>query len=79
MDDAVIEKVSSQGIHYVECQTAGSPAVLLIHGLGANRLSWQYQMEALAKAGCRCIAPDLPGFGSSPAGKGHLRISKLAD
>jgi 3-oxoadipate enol-lactonase len=78
MDETAIEKVSSKGIHYLECQAAGSPAVLLIHGLGANRLSWQFQMEALAKAGCRCITPDLPGFGDSPAMKGYLSISKLA-
>lgn len=79
MGMAAFEKVSSQGIHYLDIQAAGSPAVLLIHGLGANRLSWQLQIEALAKAGYRCIAPDLPGFGNSLALKGRMSIPRLAN
>jgi pimeloyl-ACP methyl ester carboxylesterase len=44
----------------------GQPTVLLIHGLGATSDSWQLQVPALAAAGCRVLAPDLPGFGRSP-------------
>jgi pimeloyl-ACP methyl ester carboxylesterase len=40
--------------------------VLLLHGLGTEASSWTYQFDALAAAGYRPIAPDLPGFGRSP-------------
>ncbi|MGI9117329.1 MAG: alpha/beta fold hydrolase [Gaiellales bacterium] len=38
--------------------------VLLLHGLGATRTSWDPQLEALADAH-RCVAWDLPGYGAS--------------
>ena len=43
----------------------GHPAVLLLHGLGANASSWKLQLPALTAAGFRPIAPDVPGFGAS--------------
>lgn len=43
---------------------AGEPLVLL-HGLGATRLVWKPQIEALA-AERDVVALDLPGFGGSP-------------
>lgn len=48
------------------------PPVLLVHGLGASKLSMLSTLAALAPAGHRAIALDLPGFGDSakplPAG-----------
>ncbi len=43
--------------------------VLLLHGGGLDSasLSWGQTGPALAAAGYRVVAPDLPGFGSSPA------------
>jgi epoxide hydrolase 4 len=41
------------------------PAVLLLHGFPAYWADWRTQMEALAAAGFRAIAPDLPGYGES--------------
>lgn len=43
---------------------SGEPLVL-IHGLGATRLVWKPQLEALA-AERDVIALDMPGFGASP-------------
>lgn len=43
---------------------AGEPLVL-IHGLGATRLVWKPQIEALARQR-DVIALDMPGFGRSP-------------
>ncbi|WP_091033739.1 alpha/beta fold hydrolase [Microbacterium oxydans] len=42
--------------------------VLLLHGGGADsaELSWDEVGPALAQAGHRVVAPDLPGFGHSP-------------
>ena len=39
--------------------------VLLIHGLADSLLSWYCNIDALADAGFRVIAPDLPGSGDS--------------
>ncbi len=52
-------------INYLDPNPAGSPAVLLLHGLGANASSWRLQFEPLIAAGLRPIAPDAPGFGGS--------------
>jgi 3-oxoadipate enol-lactonase len=52
-------------LHYLDPHSSGSPAVLLLHGLGANGAMWTLQFEALSVAGLRPIAPDAPGFGDS--------------
>lgn len=58
-------------LHYLDPYPSGSPAVLLLHGLGANGSSWTLQFDTLIKAGFRPVAPDVPGFGDSPYdGKG---------
>ncbi|WP_354699532.1 Carboxylesterase YbfK [Paraconexibacter sp. AEG42_29] len=43
------------------------PAVLLIHAGIADRRMWSDHTQALAQAGRRVIAVDLPGYGDSPA------------
>jgi len=52
-------------LNYLDPYPTGSPAVLLLHGLGANASSWSLQFEPLIAAGMRPIAPDAPGFGDS--------------
>src|SRR4051794_27342428 len=44
----------------------GNP-VLLLHGFPELGYSWRHQVDALAAAGYRAIAPDMRGFGRSPA------------
>jgi 3-oxoadipate enol-lactonase len=39
--------------------------LILIHGFPLCRKMWRPQIEALSKAGCRVISPDLRGFGES--------------
>ncbi len=53
-------------LHFLDPNPGGSPAVLLLHGLGATGASWTLQLPALTQAGFRPIAPDAPGFGNSP-------------
>ena len=53
------------GLHCLDPNPNGSPAVLLLHGLGANGTSWSLQFETLGSAGFRPLAPDVPGFGES--------------
>lgn len=67
---AVIEgraQLSGGGIAYTSAGTG--PVVVLIHGLGGTRRTWQHLIPTLAHAHT-VIAPDLPGHGESdpPAG-----------
>ena len=51
------------GVEY-ERQGSGEP-LLLVHGLGGDRVTWKPVMDGLA-ADFDVIAVDLPGFGASP-------------
>ncbi len=44
----------------------GQTAILFVHGLACGADDWSAQFEALSSK-YRCIAPDLPGHGSSPS------------
>lgn len=46
-------------------QQGEGPTIILLHGMGIAHRMWQPQIEALSKK-FHVIAPDLPGFGSSP-------------
>ncbi len=64
-------------LHYVEAGTG--PLVLLLHGFPEFWYSWRHQLEALAAAGFRVVAPDLRGYNESakPAGVAAYRIEHL--
>jgi microsomal epoxide hydrolase/non-specific protein-tyrosine kinase len=48
------------------CVEAGAgPLVLLVHGWPEFWWSWRHQLPALAEAGYRAVAVDLPGYGRS--------------
>jgi 3-oxoadipate enol-lactonase len=53
------------GLHFLDPHPTGAPTVLLLHGLGANGLSWNLQFDPITAAGMRPLAPDAPGFGQS--------------
>lgn len=65
MQIITFETHQMNGISYLDPNPQGSPAVLLLHGLGALGSSWGYQILTLKEHGFRPIAPDLPGFGQS--------------
>jgi len=52
--------------------------LLLVHGLGGSRHSFDPITSALA-AEREVIAPDLPGFGATPPLRGEVSIATLAD
>lgn len=58
-------KINDLNIHYTEC--GKGPAVLFCHGFPLIGSTWRAQMEAVANAGYRAIAPDLRGFGKTDA------------
>lgn len=68
-------------LHYLDPNPGGHPAVLLLHGLGADLSSWTLQMNPLSEAGFRPLSVDAPGFGNSPY-DGHgwsiLRVAEEA-
>jgi pimeloyl-ACP methyl ester carboxylesterase len=53
------------------------PPVLLVHGFGADRLSWVANQHALSEAG-RIYVLDLPGHGDSPLA-GSAGLDALAE
>jgi pimeloyl-ACP methyl ester carboxylesterase len=53
-------------LNFLDPNPSGTPAVLLLHGLGATGDSWRLQLPVLTEIGFRPIAPDAPGFGDSP-------------
>ncbi|MCL4257119.1 MAG: alpha/beta fold hydrolase [Anaerolineales bacterium] len=61
---------------HVQSSGTGTP-VLLIHGFPFTSRMWQPQLHGLADAG-QILAPDLPGFGSSPAAPPPHSVDELA-
>ena len=56
-----------------------APTVLLLHGGGQTRHAWGGTALALARAGWRAVALDLPGHGESAwSASGDYRIDTLA-
>ncbi|KAK7915977.1 hypothetical protein WMY93_011738 [Mugilogobius chulae] len=55
-------------------------SVLLLHGIRFSSENWLNieTLEALAKAGCRCVAVDLPGLGRSKAAEPPAPVGQLA-
>ena len=55
-----------------------SETIVLLHGLGGSRLSWEPQLIGLS-ARHRVVAWDLPGYGESTALDGPMTFAALAD
>lgn len=58
---------TQSGIAYREEGREGTPVALLLHGYPESGYTWRDVMGAVAAAGWRAVAPDLPGFGDTPA------------
>ena len=53
--------------HRVRYGVVGSgPSALFLHGWGLRPNAYSGPIEAMAAAGCRVVAPALPGFGGTP-------------
>jgi pimeloyl-ACP methyl ester carboxylesterase len=59
-----------------ESGSSGQPAIVFLHGNGANGTMWQPHVERLA--GYHCLAPDLPGYGQSN-GQEWVSLDRTAD
>jgi 3-oxoadipate enol-lactonase len=63
---------------YYEAHGNGSPALVLLHGLGSSTADWSMQVDHFATTR-RVIAVDLRGHGRSRHGRLPTSIAQLAD
>ena len=58
---------------------ADGELVLLLHGFPQTSLSWRHQLDALAAAGYRAVAPDQRGYspGARPGDVGDYRVERF--
>jgi pimeloyl-ACP methyl ester carboxylesterase len=59
--------IAANGISLHVTEQGEGPAVLFCHGFPDTSYTWRRQMEAVASAGFRAIAPDMRGYGRSSA------------
>jgi pimeloyl-ACP methyl ester carboxylesterase len=55
--------VKTNGINMAVYEKGSGPAVVMCHGFPELAFSWRHQVDALAEAGFRAIAPDQRGYG----------------
>lgn len=65
MVDIVHKQVQANGISLHVAEAGDGPLVLLCHGFPELWYSWRHQIDALAAAGYRVVAPDQRGYGGS--------------
>ena len=70
------------GVYRFTVRAAGPPEgrlVILLHGFPQSSLAWRHQLDALAGAGYRAVAPDQRGYsaGARPDGVDQYRIDHL--
>ena len=59
--------VTTNGISLHVTEQGTGPAILFVHGFPDTAYTWRKQMQAVASAGYRAIAPDMRGYGASSA------------
>jgi len=80
--------VNGVTVHYVSVEpdpaaiehpTGDAPLVVLLHGFPEFWYAWRHQLDPLADAGLRVVAPDLRGYNrsSAPAGVDSYRPAEL--
>ena len=60
-------EIAANGISLHVTEVGAGPVVLFCHGFPDTSYTWRQQMEAVATAGFRAIAPDMRGYGRSSA------------
>src|SRR5216117_3293080 len=65
MSDIAQRIIETNGIRLNIAERGQGPLVLLCHGFPESWYSWRHQLDALADAGFRVVAPDMRGYGKS--------------
>ena len=75
-----VEGVNGLSMHVLEAgfETAGRPALLLLHGFPELAYSWRRVMGPLAAAGYHVIAPDMRGYGRTSGWDGRYEADLTA-
>lgn len=73
-----ITRVRTTPLSCLTVSTPDAPVVVLLHGVFDSAGCWVPIMEALADAGFRAVAMDLPGHGESPRAEG-LSVTAMAE
>jgi pimeloyl-ACP methyl ester carboxylesterase len=73
-------KTNRVALHAVEAGPCDGPLVILLHGFPEFWYGWRYQIDALAQAGLRVLAPDQRGYNLSdkPKGVSSYNLDQLA-
>lgn len=58
-------RIRTDGLAQQVLEAGSGPLVLLIHGFPELGISWRAQVQALAEAGYRAVAPDMRGYGGT--------------
>lgn len=81
MSDRVHRVVDTNGLRMHVVMQGSGPTVLLCHGFPESWYSWRSQLDALAAAGYRVVAPDMRGYGQTdqPSAIDQYSIFHLVD
>jgi 3-oxoadipate enol-lactonase len=75
--NAAVRDVARGRFAWREAGAADQPVVVLLHGLGGSRLSWEPQLVGLGDH-LRVVAWDMPGYGDSKSRRGPVTFADLA-
>ena len=83
IDEIKLRRVSTNGIalNIAEAGPEDGPLLLLLHGFPESWYGWRHQIDPIARAGFRVVAPDQRGYGASdkPRSVASYRINHLVD
>jgi pimeloyl-ACP methyl ester carboxylesterase len=69
-DDIIAYPAAAAGTQTRVLEAGHGPVVVFLHGVGARADRWRRNLAAVADAGFRCLALDLPGHGFAAKGAG---------
>ncbi len=76
-----VRRLEANGIHLnvAEAGPEDGPLLLLLHGFPESWYGWRHQIDPLAAAGFRVVAPDQRGYGGEreAAGVASYRLDNL--
>ena len=74
-----MQRIQVRGIHLAaEFQGNGKELIVLIHGVGADKSSWKYQLPYFAELGYTVAAIDMRGTGDSDARDGSSALLPIS-